>query len=149
MASVRMTQVTALVLRAVAAGARLYGRDLHPVGTGLRAFPRVRVREPRPVRGAQGGRAVLDDGGKGRNRVQSGLVVTQVALALVLLVGSGLMARSFAAIRSVDPGFEQEGRLTFRVSLPSAEYAGIEGPRAFYPAFADRLTATAGSRMPR
>jgi putative ABC transport system permease protein len=90
----------------------------------------------------EGGRSSTT--GRGRNRVQSGLVVAQVALALMLLVGSGLMARSFAAIRSVDPGFEQEGRLTFRISLPSAEYPDVEDARAFYRAFRDRLEAEPG-----
>jgi predicted permease len=65
-------------------------------------------------------------------------------LALVLLVGSGLMARSFAAIRSVDPGFQAEGRLTFTVSLPSAEYPDVEDARVFYRALTERLRAVPG-----
>ena len=64
----------------------------------------------------EGGRASTT--GREKHRARSGLVVAQVALALVLLVGSGLMARSFGAMRSVDPGFEAENRLAFRVSLP-------------------------------
>jgi predicted permease len=60
-----------------------------------------------------------DGGGSGagrdRHRIRNGLVVVQMALALVLLVGSGLMYRSFRALRSVDPGFEVENVLTARL----------------------------------
>ena len=66
--------------------------------------------------GGRGGGA-----GKDRRRLQNGLVVAQVALALVLLVGSGLMIRSFQALRSVDPGFDApEEVLTFFAALPSS-----------------------------
>lgn len=72
----------------------------------------------------------LKEGGRGgsagreRHLVRSTLVVAQMALALVLLAGSGLMVRSFQALRSVDPGFtEPEQVLTFRVTVPSAEVA--------------------------
>ncbi len=70
----------------------------------------------------------LKEGGHGtgtpRKRAQArgALVVSQVALAMVLLVGSGLMVRSFRALRSVDPGFANpEQVLTFRVNLSPAE----------------------------
>lgn len=72
--------------------------------------------------------------GKERHRARNSLVVAQVALALVLLVGSGLMVRSFQALRSVDPGFDPDNVLTFRVTIPSAE---IESPEATTAAFAD------------
>ncbi|MEJ2216914.1 MAG: ABC transporter permease [Gemmatimonadota bacterium] len=69
----------------------------------------------------------LKEGGRGssagrtRHHARNGLVVAQVALALVLLVGSGLMVRSFIALRNVDPGFRNPNRvLTFAVSMPSA-----------------------------
>jgi putative ABC transport system permease protein len=55
-------------------------------------------------------------------RYRSGLVVLQVALSLVLLVGAGLLIRSFARLRSVDPGFRVENMLTATVSLPSDDY---------------------------
>ncbi|MDX1382918.1 MAG: ABC transporter permease [Thermoanaerobaculia bacterium] len=62
--------------------------------------------------------------GRGGSRLRSLLVVAQVALALVLLVSSGLLVRSFAALRDVDPGFrDPESLLTFRLSLPRAEIA--------------------------
>jgi len=72
--------------------------------------------------------ASLKEGGRGgsagreRHRARNALVVTQVALALVLLAGSGLMIRSFQALRNVDPGFANpEEVLTFRVAIPAAE----------------------------
>ncbi len=70
----------------------------------------------------------LKDGGRGgstgteRHRARHTLVVAQMALALVLLAGSGLMIRSFQALRNVDPGFSNpEGVLTFRIRIPSME----------------------------
>lgn len=89
-----------------------------------------------------GGRA--STAGKERHRARSGLVVTQVALALVLLIGSGLMLRSFVALRSVDVGFETAGLLTFRLGLPRAEYNDPALSFAFYRGLDERLRATAG-----
>ena len=60
--------------------------------------------------------------GKQRHRATNTLVVAQMALALVLLAGSGLMIRSFQALRNVDPGFANPKEvLTFRVAIPEAE----------------------------
>ena len=59
--------------------------------------------------------------GAGQLRVQNGLVITQVALALVMLVASGLMIRSFVALRAVIPGFTHPERIqTVRISIPEA-----------------------------
>jgi predicted permease len=52
-----------------------------------------------------------------RGRLQGGLVMAQVALSFILLVGAGLMGRSFIAARSADPGFEPEGVLAMRVTM--------------------------------
>lgn len=72
--------------------------------------------------------ACLKEGGRGgsagkqRHLARNALVVTQMALALVLLAGSGLMVRSFQALKAVDPGFDDpESVLTFRVTIPSTE----------------------------
>ena len=59
----------------------------------------------------------------GRAKLSSALVVAEVALAMILLVGSGLLVRSFAKLVSVPPGVTTRGRLTFSVSLPAARYA--------------------------
>lgn len=85
------------------------------------ALPAFRTGTPRML-------ASLRDGGRsstlGREeqRARNVLVVAQVALALVLLVGSALMVRSFQEIRSVDPGFDPDGVLTFGLSLAPARY---------------------------
>ncbi|HET9478090.1 MAG TPA: FtsX-like permease family protein, partial [Pyrinomonadaceae bacterium] len=70
----------------------------------------------------------LKEGGKniggaaGSSYLRNVFVVTQVALALVLLVGAGLLFRSFTRLQSVDPGFNAQNLLTVRVSLPFARY---------------------------
>ena len=75
----------------------------------------------------EGGRGSSD--GRERHRARNTLVVAQVALALVLLVASGLMIRTFAAMRYVEPGFSNPQEiLTFRVSIPTA--IAKDGPQA-------------------
>ena len=71
---------------------------------------------------AGGGRRA-SEGVRGR-QVQSGLVVFEVAIALLLLVGAGLMIKSFALINRVDLGFERDNVLTAQISLPETEYEG-------------------------
>lgn len=61
-------------------------------------------------------------GGRGGARFRSMLVVFQVAVSLVLLMGSGLLLRSFAKLRSVDPGYRVEGVFTAAVTLPDQRY---------------------------
>jgi predicted permease len=89
-----------------------------------------------------GGRGTT--GGPQRHRLRNGLVVTQVALALVLLVGSGLMFRSFQALRSVDPGFDAEGLLTARIIVPTAEIPDPVAAAEFYRQLRQRLADQPG-----
>jgi putative ABC transport system permease protein len=94
--------------------------------------------------------SALRDGGRGstigrdRHRARAVLVVGQVALALVLLVGSGLMVRSFQRLRAVDPGFRSQGVLTFRVAPPPSKYANGEATARFYDQLVERLEALPG-----
>ena len=60
-------------------------------------------------------------GGVDRQRLRSSLVVAQVSLALILLVGAGLMIRSTQALRAVDPGFEGDGVVAVRLTVPAGE----------------------------
>ena len=57
-----------------------------------------------------------------RRRLRSALVVAEVALSLMLLIGAGLLLRSFAKAAKVDPGFDPHGLVTFQLSLPPARY---------------------------
>ena len=82
--------------------------------------------------------------GRGRNRLRNGLVVVQMALALVLLVGSGLMFRSFQALRSMDPGFDTEQILTARITIPTGEIDRWEETAGFFRFLGDRLASTNG-----
>lgn len=60
--------------------------------------------------------------GSARQRLRQLLVVTEIALAVILVVGAGLMLRSFASLQDVDPGFDADGLLSFRLYLPPAGY---------------------------
>ena len=62
-----------------------------------------------------------------QNKTRSVLVVTELALALVLLVGAGLLIRTFAAIRSVDPGFDSHNVLTLYMSLTEKRFEKTAG----------------------
>jgi putative ABC transport system permease protein len=92
---------------------------------GLRAFSYRLVTVLR-----DGGRGATS--GKGRHRARSILVVSQVALALLLLVGSGLMVRSFLALKHVDTGFRTDGIVTFQLSPPPIRYDTPEKTMQFY-----------------
>ena len=82
--------------------------------------------------------------GRGRHLIRNGLVVAQVGLALMLLVGSGLMLRSFVALRSVDPGFDGEGVMTVGITVPSAEISGAAETAEFFRQLRERLEAQPG-----
>ncbi|MDX1567542.1 MAG: ABC transporter permease [Longimicrobiales bacterium] len=85
--------------------------------------------------------SLKEDGGRttsGRGRLKSRnvLVAAQVALALVLLIGSGLLYRTFSELRSVDLGFTEREALTFQIGLPESTYSEAEAVQ-----FHDRLIA--------
>jgi putative ABC transport system permease protein len=91
---------------------------------------------------------VLRDGGRSqtgfRGRLRSVLVLAEVALALVLLIGAGLLVRSFSALLAVDPGFEPKGVLTVRIELPESKYPDDQTRSVFYDQLFDRLGTIAG-----
>lgn len=91
----------------------------------------------------EGGRA--STGGRARIKSRNILVVSQLALALVLLVGSGLMIRSFLSLSRVNPGFSHpEEVLTFRLSLGSREVPDLEDVPGAHERMARRLAEISG-----
>lgn len=81
-----------------------------------------------------------------RHRARHLLLGAQVALALVLLVASGLMLRSFHNLRAVDPGFDEASALTFSIGLPDNKYSTLDGAVTAHQALIDRLSALPGVR---
>ena len=69
-------------------------------------------------------------------------MVAEVALSVVLLLGAGLLMRTFINIQRVDPGFEPRGVLTMRLTLPRDRYPGEAG-NAFFDALLERLDGVA------
>ncbi len=90
----------------------------------------------------QTGRGVTAD--RSRHRARRSFVVVQVALALVLVTGAGLMARTFRALRSVTPGFDAGRSYAFRASLPDASYPGTDATVGLVTRALDALTALPG-----
>jgi predicted permease len=82
--------------------------------------------------------------GRERSRARQLLVVVQTALALVLLAGSGLMLRTFAQLRSIDPGFDPAEVLTFHIALPSASYPDARSAASFHEQLLQRVRALPG-----
>jgi len=72
------------------------------------------------------------------------LVVAEIALSLTLLVGAGLLIRSFLRLQEVDTGFRADGVLTLRVALPGQKYSRPEQTRAFYRQLLDRIRQLPG-----
>jgi predicted permease len=95
----------------------------------------------------------LGDGGRGgtagraRHRVRRALVAAQVALALVLVSGAGLLVQSFLRLRQVDPGFQPQRLLTARIELSQLRYSTNESARAFYRDLVERVRALPGVRQ--
>src|SRR5579884_426550 len=97
----------------------------------------------------EGGRG--DSGGTERNRLRGFLVASEFALAFVLLTGAGLMIRSFAAMESIDPGFNSPKVLSMVVSIAGTPEADPQRRAAFYRELVERVRAlpgiTAASRI--
>jgi len=89
-----------------------------------------------------GGRSMSQS--KERHRATGALVVVQVALALVLLVGAGLMIRTFQALRHVDPGFDPKDALTFRVFVTPTLVKNSEAVMRLEQGVLDKIRAIPG-----
>jgi putative ABC transport system permease protein len=90
----------------------------------------------------EGGRGASS--GPGRSRLRGLLVVSEVALALVLLVGAGLMVKGFQTLAARDMGFDRNHVLTFHVALAESKYSHKAGVREFYDRVLSNLQALPG-----
>jgi len=92
----------------------------------------------------------LKDGGRtsatprGRSRLRPALVVAQVALSLMLLVGAGLLFKSFGQLRQVDTGFRSENLLTLRLFPPASTYTNDQRVAALYEDLLERVRSLPG-----
>ncbi len=85
-------------------------------------------------------------GGHRRVQLRGLLVVGQVALSLMLLIGAGLLVRSFSRLLRVDPGFDPQNVLTMNVSLPTVKYADTQKQIMFFDDLLRRVSALPGVR---
>jgi predicted permease len=93
--------------------------------------------------GAAFGRAVGAHGVKMR-RLRTALVAAEIAFTVVLLIGAGLLLRSYAAVLAVDPGFSAEGLLIAETVLPDSRYSNVSDRDAFYSRVLENVRALPG-----
>jgi putative ABC transport system permease protein len=82
--------------------------------------------------------------GPHRGRSGNALVVAEIALSFVLVIGAGLMLKSFVRLQQVDPGFQRDHLLTMNLSLPGVRYGDDQKVTAFYERLQDRLRSIGG-----
>jgi putative ABC transport system permease protein len=85
----------------------------------------------------EGGRGA--SAGRSLHRMRHALVIAEVALSLILLVGAGLLMKSFARLQQVNPGFRPDGVLTLRITLPENRYSEASRIRTFIRELMDRI----------
>jgi putative ABC transport system permease protein len=106
-------------------------------------FPAWRAMRPRLVE-------VFQDSSRGATasrstrRLSNAMVVAEVALALMLLVGAGLLIRSFAQLTSVDPGYRTSGIVAAHIVLPASRYAPSPSKKQFFDDLVSRVKALPG-----
>jgi putative ABC transport system permease protein len=83
-------------------------------------------------------------GGSVRNQFRSALVVAEVAVAVVLMTGAGLLVRSFARLMAVNPGFESRDLMAFPVTLPKVRYSTAEQQIQFYRQLLEQVRSLPG-----
>jgi putative ABC transport system permease protein len=84
--------------------------------------------------------------GVGRRRLRDALIISQIAVSFLLLIGAGLMLRSFMNLQHVDPGFQPENVLTMRLNLNFTKYDNDDKRRAFFESLIDKLQGQPGVR---
>ena len=90
----------------------------------------------------EGGRG--NSGGSKANHLRSLLVITEIALALVLLIASGLMIKSFLRLQDVNPGFNPENLITLEIQLPETKYADKDRQAMFQQQLVQRVSQVPG-----
>jgi len=109
-------------------------------------LPVMTLRGARPYEALkEGGRSL--GGGKRARYIRNTLVVAQVALAVTLLTGAGLLIRSFAEVNNQDTGFAIESRLTARIALPESRYPQPEEQARFFERALDEMRTIPGVRQ--
>jgi predicted permease len=111
-------------------------------GVAFGILPALRATSPRPSRAAAFGRS--GGPGTGHHRIAAALALGQVALAVVLAITAGLLARSFAELRDISPGFRTAHLVVARVSPPTAAYVEKAHADAFYSGILARVRALPG-----
>jgi putative ABC transport system permease protein len=112
-------------------------------GTLFGLAPALQGSKPNVV-GSLNERDAQGSGGVRRHHLRNALVVAEVSLALVLLIGTGLMARSLVRLLDVNPGFRTDHILTMRILLPFASYKDPQKPAAFFQQLLERVEALPG-----
>ncbi len=107
---------------------------LAPVMAAFRVSLNTTLKETGPHSGS----------GKGTRRAQRVLLVAEIALSFVLLIGAGLLAKSFRQLTAIQPGFDPHGVLTARVALPLDRYQSPDQQRAFFEQLVEKLQALPG-----
>jgi len=82
--------------------------------------------------------------GRGKHRMRNLLIVAQVAVSFLLLIGAGLMLRSFVKLQHVDPGFQPENVLTMDVALDFVKYNTNDKQRAFFETLMEKVQMQSG-----
>lgn len=125
-------------------GALLFGLALTAVA-GLVAAGLPALRLVAGGHSAEGlGTGARTTGDRASHRLRSGLVVAEVALAVVLVFGAGLLGRSFWALQKVDPGFDPEGVLTVSLLLNENDYPEAPARAAFMARLMERIAGRPG-----
>jgi putative ABC transport system permease protein len=106
-------------------------------------MPALQASHPHLVDALKEGGRTGAGGAKGQ-RMRNSLVVAEVALALVLLIGAGLMMRSFMKLQKADIGIDPSSTLTFRVGLPEAQFPAKESPAHFFEQLIPKLAKLPG-----
>ena len=106
-------------------------------------IPAIKYADPRVASALRGGGRTSSQS-RERHRTNNALVVVQVALALVLLIGSGLMIRTFQALRHVDPGFDPKDALTMRITIPTTAVNDADAVTGLEQSILEKMRAIPG-----